>query len=308
MGSVACTFNGFAYYNNGWNYKSFTTTTGIGNPGYGLDAYSHHRVIVLKITTPAIPSNAVNCKLQVKIPLYRYTGGYDTWYYAVSTATPSFSEGGQQEVSKPSITGSWYVWSGSSYSTTSLSTIVQTLSSSTTYYLWLWSDTPAASYTDMGYFGHGGSVDKITVNVVYDDMTYYAPSVSLSGNSGFYGGAILNIESSSSYPVIYVGNSTSGPFWRKATSGTSVSIDKDTSSTSKTIYIVRTNKDAGNVIYYASTYTTFSVPRFACTIYNMSSSSKSIFWKQRFYRSFIQWAQFTGSCFLVKHNFSILLY
>lgn len=276
MGSVACTFNGHTYYNNGWAYKYITTVTGTGHPAYGKDYYGHNRCIVLKITTPTIPSNAVNCKLQIKIPLYRYTGGYDTMYYGITTTAPTYSEGGGSNggVSLPTAISSWYIWTGSSYSTVTLNTIAQTFSSSTTYYLWMWSDTPSASNTNMGYYGHGGSVDKITANITYDEVEYYAPSVSLSGNSGFYGGATLTISNNSSYPYIYIGTSTSGLFWRKATSGTSANLDKDTSSTSKTIYVVRTNYDMGTSMTAPSTYTTFSVPRFACTIYNMSSSSK----------------------------------
>ena len=164
--------------------------------------------------------------------------------------------------------GSLSFSTSTSYTFKTITTDTADFQASTTYYIWLWSNTPTGS--TVGYYGSSTSAGgTISVSLVYDEVsyTYYKPTVKLSGYSGFYGGATLYVSNSSTCPYIYVGNSASGTYWRKATSGTSISIDADTSSTSKTVYVVRVSADAGSSFTYSgSVYTKFDVPRYACAV------------------------------------------
>lgn len=116
-------------------------------------------------------------------------------------------------------------------------------------------------------------------------MAYAKPtSITLSGNSGVYGGARAIVRGSSSYPYVYVGGAHTGyKYWLKGTlSGGSftMSIDADTSVTSgyREFQVILSNTEltngttlggnAANYVYY------FRCPALAATIYNGSSSSQ----------------------------------
>ena len=107
--------------------------------------------------------------------------------------------------------------------------------------------------------------------------TIAASSAHLSSYSGFYSGCTLTIGANSSYPYIYVGSAMKGYFYLKATSGNTITIDADRTSTSKTLYIIRANENLGSSTYQeyiasVSSPLVYKVPRFACRIYAGSSS------------------------------------
>lgn len=112
--------------------------------------------------------------------------------------------------------------------------------------------------------------------------TVGAKSASLSGYSGYYGGCTLTVSANSSYPYIYVGNALSGNFYLKASSGNSISIDADTSSTSKTIYVFRSDTNLGSSVSMSFSATSgilvYEVPRYAFRVYVGSSTAHVISW------------------------------
>lgn len=169
MITSGCTFNGNAYYNNGWENKNFRTASGHGYPGYGLDYYGHNRAIVLKFTTPEF-SYGVNKQIEINIPLFRTSSGTDVFNYCITTDTPSFSESGMTQISFPSnymCSGTWDVFSDATYTLTTLTTVSGDFQPNTIYYVWLWSNTPTGSIA--GYFAHEvGYGGLITVNLLYD--------------------------------------------------------------------------------------------------------------------------------------------
>lgn len=283
MASSACTFNGCNNYNNGWAQgKVLNNNSRLGSLCLGLCSNGSWRYYVCSFTTPDVsPISSVT----VRIPMVGDYAATITPNCAISKVGPTWAASpGTAAGADPE----WYnaVDNNNLIVNKSLSVTVKAASSSatngnyqyvdftlscslarkTTYYFWM-----GMGGWNTIYYRHDNTM-SCTVSVGQSDPSFYAPSVSLSGNSGFYGGATLYVSNHSSYPIIYIGNSSSGPFWRKATSGTSAKLDADTSSTSKTIYVVRSNIDVGTYLASASTCTTFSVPRFACTIYNMSSS------------------------------------
>lgn len=169
MKTLECTFDGRAHYNNGWNFTTFSTATGLGHPGYGKNSNGYHRAIVLKFTTPSF-SYGVNKKIEVNIPLYRTSSGTDTFNYRVTTDAPSFSESGGVQISFPNnyiCSGTQEVSSSVTYTLKTITTVSGEYQSSTTYYIWLWSDTPAGS--TIGYYAHSESAGGlITLNLLYD--------------------------------------------------------------------------------------------------------------------------------------------
>ena len=240
------------YYGGTWAASSWNTSDGYGWAGFGSGRY-----LVLKVTA-STASESLTGQFRVQVPIYcSSTVSSYPINCGVTTTAPSFS-------SAPSPPSS-YVTSNVSVTTSYSPCVVYspslTITSGATYYVWLWS---TSSY--VGYHGHSGSTGYIYV------VGMTNPSVSLSGYKGFYSGCTLSVNKSS-YGYIYVGNGTYGTFYRKTTSGTSISIDADTSSTSKTVYVIRTDYDLGTDVYYGGGIATgFSVPRFACAVYNGSSS------------------------------------
>lgn len=109
--------------------------------------------------------------------------------------------------------------------------------------------------------------------------TQAATSASLVGYSGYYGGCTIQINTSSSYPYIYVGSAMSGTYYKKASSGSTFTIDADTTSTSKTIYIIRSSTDMGSStsLSFTSGPLAYEVPRFAMRLY-IGSSNDVITW------------------------------
>lgn len=107
-----------------------------------------------------------------------------------------------------------------------------------------------------------------------DSATYTKPKVSLSGYKGFYGGATLTVSGTGH---IYLATSKNGTYYHKG-SGTTCTIDADTSSTSKTVYVFRCDTDLGantsGGYPPSSTYiASYSVPRYACRVYCHSTST-----------------------------------
>lgn len=170
--TLECTFNGRAHYNNGWNYKNFSTVSGHGHPGYGLNSHGYNRAIVLKFKTPSF-SYGVNKRIEVNIPLYRDSSGTDSFNYRVTTETPSFSEGGGVQISFPETyicSGAQEISSSASYSLKTITTVSGDYQSDTTYYMWVWSDTPTGS--TIGYYAHETSYGGlISLNLLYDSTS-----------------------------------------------------------------------------------------------------------------------------------------
>lgn len=110
--------------------------------------------------------------------------------------------------------------------------------------------------------------------------TQAATSASLVGYSGYYGGCTIQINTSSSHPYIYVGSAMSGTYYKKASGGSTFTIDADTISTSKTIYIIRSSTDMGSLtsLSFTSGPLAYEVPRFAMQVYVGSSTPHVISW------------------------------
>lgn len=213
--TISCTYNSCSSYNNGWDYK-WKTGTFYGKPSFGKDSYGHHRITILKITTPSF-SGAVNKQLQIKIPTCRSSAagaGTDTFYYRVSTSTPGLSEDAQTEVTLPTsyiTSGTWSVYSPSQntgYQYQTLTTVAADFQPSTTYYIWIWSDTPYA-YGYANYIGyianHSSYGGLITVSMIYEQGT-----VSIHNGSSWVS-AIPYVHNGSSWvravPYVYNGSS-----------------------------------------------------------------------------------------------------
>lgn len=177
--SLSCTLNAYAKYNNGWD-SGWKTATNWGLPGFGKDSNGYHRTIVLKVTIGSFSSGASK-KLQIKIPTCRSSAagaGTDTWNYRISTSAPTFSEDAQTEITFPTsymCSGTWSVYSpsqNSGYQYQTLTTAEGDFKANTTYYIWMWSDTPYAyGYaTYIGYFAHHSSYGGlITVTMQYEE-------------------------------------------------------------------------------------------------------------------------------------------
>lgn len=243
---------GANYYAGGtWKNSSWYTGTGYGWMGFGNGSY-----LILKITA-ATASESLSGRFRIQVPMY--CASSMTYYVncAVTTTAPSFSGA----PTAPSNYSTWTAEVSASYTMQTFYTPTVTITSGGTYYVWLWSTSSTVCY-----HAHHSNTGYITA------VGYTAPTVSLSGYKGYYSGCTLSVGNTS-YGNIYVSASPSGTFWRKATSGTSVSIDADTSSTSKTFYIIRTDTDLGESFgYYGGMYTEYAVPRFACAVYDGSSS------------------------------------
>lgn len=287
MSSTDCSITGFNNFNNGWAYgKAFTTSTSVtGSLCLGVTSTGSWRYFVCAFKTPNVsPITAVT----IRVPLVGSWAATITPNCAISKVGPTWASGGGTAAG---CDNEWYnaVNSTNLVINKEISVSVKAANNNATYgnyqYCYFTFDTSVLNPNTTYYFwmGMGGSNiiyyknnSQLTIGayVTHSDYSYWAPSVSLNDTQGFYSGCNLYVSANSSYPYIYIGNSTSGPFWFKGTAnGTTADIDADTSSTSKTIYVVRCNIKTG-FLNSASTYTTFSVPRFACTIYNMSSSSK----------------------------------
>lgn len=179
--SLSCTLNAYAYYNNGWSGWNTATKWGMG--GFGKDRYGHRRIIILKVTTGSF-STATSKKLQIKIPTCRSSAagaGTDIWYHRITTVVPSLSEGGNTQITLPDLStcvcygsfGDVYSPSQSTgYQYQTLTTVEGDFKANTTYYIWMWADTPYVyGYTTyIGYFSHHSSYGGlITVTMQYEE-------------------------------------------------------------------------------------------------------------------------------------------
>lgn len=181
MSTISCTFGGRATYNNGWGTNKYlSTATGYGWSCLGKDQYGHNRCFIVKVTTPTLLNTYVNRKLQIEIPMCRSTSagaGTDSVNYRVTTTEPTFSEGGNEQITFPSsymCSGTLSLYNGSAndgYVKRTLTTVVGDFESSTTYYIWFWSDTPyvAGSSKYTVYHAHHSTYGGlITASLVYD--------------------------------------------------------------------------------------------------------------------------------------------
>lgn len=242
MATAACTFGGRSNYNNGWAWKYFNTDTGYGHSGFGKDYYGHNRCIVLKITTPTFDSTWTNRQLQINIPMCRSSAagtGTDTFYYRVTTTAPTFSEGGKTQITFPTdsiCSGSLAIANesaGNGYTMRQMTTVSASFASNTTYYIWIWSDTPyvANSNNYVGYYAHHASYGGlITVNMTYT----LVQKSTLSASNGILGTALtLNIAkqvSSYTHTITYACGTASGTICTKS-SATSVTWDTSNGNT-----------------------------------------------------------------------------
>lgn len=238
MSTTACAFGGRNHYDNGWAWSSFNSSTNWGHAGFGKDYYGHNRCIVLKITTPSLPNTYINKKLAISIPMCRSSSagsGTDTFYYRVTTEVPTFSEDGGSSggVTFPSS----YICSGTvdvynnnqnvsgAYVLRTITTTTANFASKTTYYVWLWSDTPY-SYHSNSYKGfyanHTSYGGLISVAVSY---TLQEKST-LSVSNGTLGTAqtltVTRQASSYTHTINYSCGSASGTICTKS-SDTSIS-------------------------------------------------------------------------------------
>ncbi len=245
---------GTNYYNGGWTATSFTAPSGYGYPGFGSGKY-----VVMKVTA-ATASESISGQFMVQIPIYCYStvSSYPV-RCGITTTAPNFST---TTVTTPSSYLSYNVSVTTAYNMCYFWTPKITITSGGTYYIWLWSTS-----STVGYHGHSSSTGYMGVCGVA------LPTVGLSGYQGYYSGCNLTANYSS-YKYIYATSASSGTFYKKADSGTAVAVNADTSSTStKTIYVIRTDTDFGSTIpYYGGNAPSRSVYRFACAVYNGTDS------------------------------------
>lgn len=280
MATLSCTLNGYTSYNGSkWYKTSYVTTEQQGEACYGKDSVTGlQRALVLKFTTPKLPDNYTNRYLTIKVPLFRYGGqGSDKFYYRISTTGPTLTNnsGPQHPAAADCFSGSQNVTTTNSYKKITFKTRTHAFVGNTTYYLWLISNTPNGQDGVLsGNYAHNSAKGYISVTMNYtDSATYTKPTVSLSGYKGYYSGATLSVSGTGH---IYMATSLNGTYYHKG-SGTTCTVDADTTSTSKTVYIFRcdthlgTNTSGGyppSSTYIAS----YSVPRFACRVYCHSTS------------------------------------
>lgn len=289
MGSLSCTFNGWNTCSGGtvWGKSSFSTEQSHGYPGYGAN-----RAIVIKFTTPSFSTSYTNKKITVNLALGRYTGnntvtsGEDTFEYKITTSVPSFSSSPSTNMSgKTFITSDSKSLKTGAYASHSLTTSAGNFAPSTTYYLWIYSSTPTGS--TIGYFSNSSTYGgPVTVSIAYDEVQakFYTPSADFYGYTGYYHGAQLKVTTTYAYPYIYASSSQDGGIAYKGTaSGTTCIIDvaQDTSSTSKTVYIIASNQPNLSEGEYPGSNNIrceINVPRYACRIYYFSSEPTVCTW------------------------------
>ncbi len=267
MATVSCTFGGRTSYNNGWTWKYFYSAAGYGHHGFGKDKYGRYRCIVLKITTPTLQSTYINRKLSINIPMCKSSAaGYDTFNYRVTTTAPTFSEGGAEDVAFPSSYihgGTLSVYNGnnsSGYVMRTLTINAANIASGTTYYIWLWSDTPASGYS--GYYAHHSSYGGlISVAVAYD----LQQKSTLAANNGTLGTAqkltVTQQDASTKHTITYKCGDASGTICTKSSS-TSISWTPPLSLASQ--------NTTGTTVPVTLTITTYSGDT------NLGSNTKSI--------------------------------
>lgn len=290
MATLNCTLNGINNFTSAnsagiWGYSSWQSATTVINnkPCFGKFYYGgkyKYRALVLKITTPTYPDDSHSRKLSISVGLRRSTAGSDNWHCAISTTAPSFSTTTSAQIPSTWITTWNSVSTSAAWTTKTFGTSNFNFKSNTTYYLWLYSDTPTGNNTT-GFFGNNyGSAPQISVTTSYSTAisngTYAKPTnPSLYGINGYYSGGKIEIDINTSYPNCYVGTSATGTFWKKTLYAASdgkkyFTVDADTTSTSKTYYIVMaaSSVTAFSISAPPTAYQiSYSCPRYACQIY-----------------------------------------
>lgn len=237
MAKIDCVFSGYTYYNaNNWARKSFTNTNGYGYPGFGRSPAGNNRCIVLRFVTPSLSDAYTDRKLSIKIPLARSSAagnGSDVFRYRVTTEPPTFSETSGSQITFPTS----YICSGSQtislqtalngYSVKTINTGVADFESDSTYYIWLWSDTPFSYTSNLeGYFGNHSDVGLISVGMEYT----LVPLSTLTVTDGVLGVsqtiAVTQADSSMTHTIEYICGTASG-FVVQNSSATSISWTPD---------------------------------------------------------------------------------
>lgn len=301
MATANCTVNGINYFTSSntsgiWGSTSwFGATTAIDNkPCFGKFYYGgqyKYRALVLKITTPTYPDNSHTRALAISVGLRRSTQGSDNWHCAISTTAPSFSNRSSAQIPNNWVTNWNSISTNGTYATKTFNTTGFNFKSNTTYYLWMYSDTPTGNNTTGFFSNNYGNAPAITVKTTYSTNTsntnYCLPTnPDLYGHQGYYHGAKVEIDENTSYPRCFVGTSATGTFYHKSlktsTEGRQYfSVDADTSSTSKTYYIIRTTEAYYQKLLVDQNVSTnprltapptayqitYSCPRYACLIY-----------------------------------------
>lgn len=279
MATVSCTFGGRTSYNNGWTWKYFYTATNWGHLGFGKDRYGHNRCIVLKVTTPSLPSTYINKKLVIKIPMCRSSdagSGTDTFYYRVTTTAPTFSEGGMTQITFPSsyiCSGSVDIYNqsaGSGYTLRTITTGTANFAGGTTYYIWLWSNTPYVSGSNYyaGYYAHHSSYGGLISVAV--DYTLQQKSTLTVANGTLGTAQTLKVtqqDTSTTHTITYSCGSASGTICTKSSS-TSISwtpplslASQNTTGTSLSVkFTITTYNSAGTSVGSNSYTKTFAIP------------------------------------------------
>ena len=295
MATLSCTVNGFNNFTSSntsgvWGSTSWYSPTAVidNDPCFGKFYYGgnyKYRALVIKITTPTYPNGAHTRKLTISVPLRRTSQGTDNWHCAISTTAPSFTNRASAQIPSTWVT-TWndQITTSSTWATKTFGTANFEFQSNTTYYLWLYSDTPTGNYTT-GFFCNNYGAGNITVSTSYSTRTsntnYCLPTnPTLYGYQGYYHGAYVEIDENTDYPRCFVGTSPTGTFYRKSLTATTegrqrFSVDPDTSSTTKTYYIVRMTEDyytslgkPSNMSAPPTAYqVSYQCPRYACQIY-----------------------------------------
>ena len=296
--TVNCTLNGHNSYSNGWSNSIWLSPTSStwGAFGYGKHNSSTYRAIVLKITTPAYTNASVTISLNISIPLCRANGtGSDNWHCAISTTAPNFSKGSSPQIPSTWVTTWNSIQTTTSYTLKSFGTGKFAFKPNTVYYLWLYSDTPVGT-SIVGCYSHNHSSvlsgADITVTTTYEELDtsgYFVPATNprIYGKSGSYSGCKIMIDRNDDYPDIFVGNSTTGIYYRRTSvtetdEGSIFSIDASTSV--RTLYITRRkrNSDGSSVANAAfnlssAYYTYYQPPMYACEVYCHSSTPQMFY-------------------------------
>lgn len=272
MATASCTVNKFRSYNNGWTGWHTPSTKVLGAYCFGKftsGSSNIYRRLVISITTPSYPATADSSRsLTINIPLWRTSSGTDKWYCAITTTDGTTVP--TTWVSSQSITSS------STYAVKTFTTGKFAFKSNTTYYLWLYSDTPTGNST-VGCYSNNYGVGNISVSTTYTTSTsttdFIKPTnVRLYGHVGSYSGCQIIIDRNDSYPYIYVGNSTTGKYYLRTSvtetdEGSIFKIDPSTSA--RTLYITRCKTKKDNAAFNLSStyYLYYQPPLYACQIY-----------------------------------------
>ena len=292
--TVNCTLNGHNNYNNGWGHSIWLNPANStwGAFGYGKHNSSSHRAIVLKITTPAYTNASSTKSLTISIPLCRTNrAGSDNWHCAISTTAPNFSNNSSAQIPSTWVTTWNSIQTTTSYAVKTFGTGKFSFKPNTVYYLWLYSDTPVGT-SIVGCYSHNHSSvlngADITVTTTYEEVDTSnvftkALNPRIYGKNGSYSGCQIMIDRNDEYPDIFVGNSTTGIYYRRDPSnvieteeGSIFSIDASTSV--RTLYITRRKRNSNgssepNAAFNLTSayYTYYQPPMYACEVYCHSS-------------------------------------